>query len=754
MISRPRKSIPIAVAFMATVLIVQAAAPAQSVDLAERMPAETLFYFGWAGCDHAVTAAKDTALGKTLADPQVKKFFKDLDSAVMNYLLKEFEDNGGAEGTEACAAGRRLILDVCRHPGAIALTDFGFGEMGPFGNLAVVLQLGDRAEGFGRDLQTIMQLAEAPPSMPVTIVGKEMQQLALPVPGGVCYGAVDGFFILAVGMNTVEQILNPPAGGTLAQSESLTVPRQRLGANGQPPATSFYLNVAGALERARMLVPMFVRDEQKQAQIWQLVSALGLDTVKSVCWEMYYRQQGCFNGIFVHTTGAPTGLFAVGSGTKLTDGDLALIPKDAYWASVFSLDLGKIYSNALQVFKEVDPENHQDAMDLIAETEEKLGLRLGEDLLNLMGEKFVLYDAPQNGGVWFTGATFVLESSDPEKLQAGIGKIVQAIATEVNKDDPYRRHDPHMGLSTCTYRDHQIEFVNVTGVPMPFAPAWTTHDKHVIVALYPQMVMAAVDRMSGDHSEDSLLANDDFKKGRQVLGGIGSTMTYLDTGRGLRQLYGLALPFAQMGAAMAQGEGMDINIASFPTQRALTQHMFGHVATTQHLDDGVLYASYGPLPLGVGSIGETAGAGTALATSIMLPSLARARQLAKRQVSQANLKAIGMACKIYANDQADGQFPPSIDLIIETGYLTKEQLTAPVDDPGAMSYVYVPGYYDSMVRPMDVLAYERRDLFERNGGQGLNVLFGDAHVEWVKSLERFDQLLQESKDHLARMQRK
>ena len=53
---------------------------------------------------------------------------------------------------------------------------------------------------------------------------------------------------------------------------------------------------------------MFVDDQQDQDQIWGLISALGLDAVKSLSWEMHYRQQGCYDGFFVHTTGAPRGV--------------------------------------------------------------------------------------------------------------------------------------------------------------------------------------------------------------------------------------------------------------------------------------------------------------------------------------------------------------------------------------------------------------------------------------------------------------
>ena len=43
----------------------------------------------------------------------------------------------------------------------------------------------------------------------------------------------------------------------------------------------------------------------------------------------------------------------------------------------------------------------------------------------------------------------------------------------------------------------------------------------------------------------------------------------------------------------------------------------------------------------------------ALLISILLPSLARARELAKRAVCRANMRGIGQSCYIYSNDYED-----------------------------------------------------------------------------------------------------
>ncbi|MCP4246677.1 MAG: hypothetical protein GY778_06480, partial [bacterium] len=383
-------------------------AAAQSADLAERLPAGTLVYLGWSGCDQAGTAAKDTVLGQILSDPQVKGFFGDLDKALDGFLKPMV---GEEIGPENYAAARRMILDVFRNPGAVALTDVNLSAMGPAPRVALVLRLGDRADAFVADLKSLLQATPLPPPMEVPIAGKAMFQIPVPVPGGLYFGAVDGDFILAVGMATVEQLIGLSAGGgeSLAKSAALTVPRAALGGDAGSRATTLFIDVAGLLERARTVVPVFVQDPERQEQIWGIVSAVGADNLRSICWEMHYRRRGCYNGVFVHTEGPPTGLLAIGSNEPLTKADLALIPKEPYWATIFNLNPGRIYADALGLFERVDSKSHNEVRGAIAEAEEELGLRIDQDLLDLIGPKFALYDAPANGGLWFTGTTLIAE---------------------------------------------------------------------------------------------------------------------------------------------------------------------------------------------------------------------------------------------------------------------------------------------------------------------------------------------------------
>jgi predicted Zn finger-like uncharacterized protein/prepilin-type processing-associated H-X9-DG protein len=132
-----------------------------------------------------------------------------------------------------------------------------------------------------------------------------------------------------------------------------------------------------------------------------------------------------------------------------------------------------------------------------------------------------------------------------------------------------------------------------------------------------------------------------------------------------------------------------------------------------------------------------------LMISIMLPSLNRARETANRVKCASNMRQIGQALLLYANDN-QGQFPPKLADLLLAGNITPSVFVCPdsndTPSPGATpaaqaaalssggheSYVYIPNLSTSASADTIVL-YE--PLSDHNGA-GMNVLFGDGHVEF------------------------
>ncbi len=159
--------------------------------------------------------------------------------------------------------------------------------------------------------------------------------------------------------------------------------------------------------------------------------------------------------------------------------------------------------------------------------------------------------------------------------------------------------------------------------------------------------------------------------------------------------------------------------------------ILGIIALTRSSAEPLLYGGRGKAIGGIctGGASLVIVVPVLLMISILLPSLARARELAKRAVCRANLRGIGQACLVYAADDARDSFPLNLQMLITDGSVGPEVLTSPLDpNARAVSYSYVTGLteddQDDWIVAFANPAY--------SNGEGASMLFLDGHVEFVK----------------------
>ena len=133
-------------------------------------------------------------------------------------------------------------------------------------------------------------------------------------------------------------------------------------------------------------------------------------------------------------------------------------------------------------------------------------------------------------------------------------------------------------------------------------------------------------------------------------------------------------------------------------------------------------------------------AADSLIVDFVAPSLRIARANARRHVCKTNLKGIGKALLIYANDYND-QLPPDLDTLISKAEMPAKGLVCPATNLKD-SYIYRGASITTSDTPWMITVYEKLS----NHGDGRYVLFLDSHVEWV-SEERFQELIKKDNEY-------
>ncbi len=688
--------------------------------LSNLMPGPTVVYVEWAGADAVAAAQADTPFGRLAADPGVARLIDEAKRSLEIIITGQAAAGGDAQTAEAAM---RVLGTLWRQPLALDVLGLVMTEAGPSLEAVLAVDVGDAdAQAFMAAIETLLTNAlHLPPAAPEQVGKHAFKRFDLPFVPAVRYGTVGERFILTVGQATTDKVLSTINGNaeTVDRDPSLAAGMKKIGVTGRDTLSIVHLNTAAALDQARAFwsamnavnppaLPQEFESVLDAASLTRLTAITGLWQIDGDAYrETWFVAIPPKNGTPKWMNQKP-----------ITNADIAMVPADATFAKIANFRVRDLYDGLLHVADAVGPPAQTKIANAIATVDGVLGLRIKDDILDVLDDGWVWYISPSSGGFLLTGLTGLIEVKDAQRAIDLIERLVRHIDKTVGPGV--------VGLGRTRYKDKDIGYVSVTGAPVPIAPAWTVHKRHIVVGLHPQTVMRAIDHLTETQSARSLLDNPDFVRARKAVPRECTGIVYSDTKSAVTQLYRLALPAMTALTSWARGNGVPAATpALLPTLDTVTSGLFGDIIAVSSDSDGMLFVTHGPWPAS-GYFTATPVITAALGTSVLVPSLARARELSKRVVSASNARAIVGACRAYAEDH-DGRFPPDLETLMNRGDIDRSVLRSPRDDGNGMSYLYVSGR--TLESDGDaVVLYEKPDIGTRDGSA---VGFVDGRAEWL-----------------------
>jgi len=750
---------------LTALVVAAAAAPAWAQPMADKVPAGSLLYAGWAGKSLTFDGSM---FGQLVGSAEVKRLCKAIESAVLYNL----QGDSQADARKAFQRAWAMGAIAWRHPACVALFDLvpppadagrGGPPLVPVG--AVMLDLGKDRAAFEGELKALLALvADELPMTTATVGQVSFQQIATPAgPAGL--GFVGNTFFLCIGDKAAETVVNLAGGKAKSLAKDPAFAAAMKDVCGAHVQLAYYVDVARGFAIADKMMGggrPAATGPAETTQFRKITKALGVDKVTAFAGASSIVDRGMADKTRLFSPAPHRGILSLFAGKPLGAKAMDGVPADALFVALVNLDPSKVLAEVKRVVAEIDVEAGQRLDAMLKAASDQLGADIEKDLAASIGDQWTLVSAPSLGG-FATGTVLTVDLKDAAKFTAALAKVEALLSKAFDPDEPapademrrFRRPRRRPKLWTHKAGKLNIRYVIYPNEEFPVAPAWAVHESRFYLAAFPQVIVAAV---TGTN-EKPLAASPAFAALRKRVAAKPMALSYVNAPAVLRQLYGLPLMGGTVLANMAGREtGMAFVPDMLPALPTMEKYIRPYVAAVSADAKGITCESYGSVP--GGGLMMAPGPMTPVMTAALLPALMHARSRAKRAISSVNLRGIAMGCMVYAADK-NGIYPPDLNALIDEGIISsanvfisptsgrKAQTDAKGRLVGRPDYVYLlAGIKEDDIKQAakTIVAYERPEI---NGLEGTCVLYADGHVAW-RTMAQFNADLAFTKKFLAR----
>ena len=700
---------------------VSAGTAARAQTLAERVPADAVAYLGWKGADSADNGYAGSHLQAVIDASGFAQIRDQVIPQVMKKITAKSSDNG-----EGALAAKTTLNILWRHPSAAffaGMTKDPNGKDTP--KMGLICQAGTDSDA----LMTIFNAG---------VHGPDAAPMARAFVSGDCT-------VFLIGYDT-DNVIPGAADQAKSLAENADFTRMMVDAS-KSSLVAFYLNTTGAISIIDDAVANGAGDEQTKA-IWPKVrDASGLMGLRHAAITAGFDGKDWRSQTFVDAPAPRTGLLTVVEPTLMDAALLSRIPTTATTCMLEQFNFGGLIQELRSIAVSTDPMAGDMFDKGMGVAQMMIGRSLQHDILEPLGSQWAIYtddsippalNSTTKPAMADSNVVVVNKLIDPAKALQGWTLLSYAIS---NASGGYI-HKQHLPVTmSMTKNGEESVFTIVT----PYVqPSWTIHDGYMYFGFSQAGVVAAANHPSGPPINEQpamVELTNQLARDVQVTG-----FAYSNLPKSVPAAYPAIEQATQKLVVLAKQNSITLPDRILPPLDKVLPELNPAMTVSWADASGYHTRSSSPLP-GVSASPETLiVGGGAISATILLPSLNRARETANRVKCASDERQMGQALLLYANEHK-GNYPPTIVEMITDEELLPEVFLCPSSNtslpknknqmsPADLAawtekhtdYVYVGKGMTTMAGANDIAIYEKPD---DHGKDGMNILFGDGHVEFV-----------------------
>lgn len=711
------------VAFIAIWIGFVSYARGQTAPLADRVPGDALLYVGWAGSDGLAGKYDQSHLKAIIDSSEIPKFF---DESVPQLI-----ERVGQQNSQAADVMRQVVQigkPLWRHPCAIYFGGIDLTGPQPQPKLALLCDAGDDAAALQQQIDQL--LTEAQKDNPG------------PFPTVKTYGSL---VVLAFGSPAAidAQFQNPPVD-SIAKAASFTAAIAQVQ---QDPAYVEYVDCPGIVSLVDQVLHL-QHDPDALGRWTRVRDSLGLSGLHQAIVTAGFEVHDWGTQAFIGTSDSNQGILSLLHGTPLSPDLLKAVPQTADRVAAGKLDLDSLVGHLRDLIAQIDPSTGDQIDDALAKINQAAGLDIRKDFLAVLGDEWACYTDRTIAGPGFLGTVVVNRLRDAGAAEKALDQLAQrlnGIMAAASAGGPPVKVEFH---------DQVIHDITVHYLAIPLVtPSWAISDGNLYLGLYPQVVSAAADQAK--RNGPSILDRPEYQAVMKQLGDHpANALSFCNLPATAPDSYSDVLMISRLYLGFADIFGVHPPAMMVPPLSKITPELSPSGAVSWTDSMGLHARSITPFPgadiVAGANLGSSIMMGEgAMAASILMPALSKARGQAGRVKSMSNERQLGLALMMYANDN-QGNFPDDLGTLFKAEQLGGSVFVCPTgstalpanfdamtpDDKAKWindnsDYVYLgKGLKMANQNARRIMIYEKDGAHE---ARGINLLFGDGHVEFQRT---------------------